>query len=635
MNQRTLMSGLGLVVALVLLFFVNLVSDRVFASARLDLTEHKLYTLSEGAGKILDELTTDITLEFYYSKELATEAPGLPEFAKRIREMLEEFEAEANGKLTVREVNPKAFSVEEDRAASYGLVSYPVGPARDQLFLGLVGTNEVDDVVTIPFFQFNREDYLEYDIAKLVSDLENVNDPKVIGIVSSLPIQGTPDFSNPQAPRPAQPWFVVEQLQSSFETRFLAPADLTDVDDDIAVLLVVHPKDLPDAALYAIDQYVLGGGRAMMFVDPHCQFDPAAANSQMGQPANVASDGGPLLAAWGLELVEGKLVGDKNSATLMQRNQPEFLPFLTLREDRMSSDDITTADLKLVTLFCAGRLKAIEGATTTAQPLFTSTSESQEIDAFMLQFGGDPAMLLDNFVSADVEMNLGMRVNGQASSAFPDGRPSPPEDPADDSAEEAEEEPDAPDPEHMASGDINVMVVADVDMLADQLWVQIQNFMGVRIPQVLADNGQFVLNSVENMTGSTELISLRTRSGYNRPFLKKQELEEAANTAFRAKEQELESELAETERRINELMTDDQVQGGVAILSTEQQEELERFRERKLEIRSELREVKLQLNEDIDALGGFLKFVNVLLVPLIVIVLALILLLTQSARRTA
>ena len=644
MKNRTFAGALGLVLAFLLLFLVNFVVGR-FQLGRIDLTANKLFTLSDGTAAILDGLDQKVTLRFYYSKKLAAEIPGLPEYAKRIRELLEEYEAEAGGRLELEVIDPVPFSEAEDRAVSYGLQGAPINQAGDRLYFGLVGTNEVDDEQSIPFFEFGRESRLEYDISELVSNLATL-DKKVVGVLSSLPVQGVPDFSNPQAPRPGQPWFVIEQLQSSFETKFLTAEGLEEIEDGISVLLLIHPKNFSDQALYAIDQYVLGGGKAIVFVDPHCQFDEAG-GGMPGQPQqSQSSDAGPLLGAWGVELVAGKIVGDRASATTMQRGQPPFLPYLSLHNERMSSDDVTTADLNIMALYCAGRLKPVVGATTTVQPLFSTSKESQEIDTFqmqMLQMGRGPSMFLDNFVPSNTEMHLAVRVSGEASSAYPDGKPEVPADSESLDFEDPDsEDPDAGDEprdagestEHLATGDVNVIVVGDADMLADALWVQMRQFLNMRVPSVHAENGQFVLNAVENMSGSSELISLRTRGGSQRPFTKKIELEERAGDAFRAKEQELEAELRDTEQQINDLQQEKDGASAM-ILSPEQQQAIAKFEERRLEIRKELREVRHQLRKDIESLGAWLKFMNILLVPGLIIAGAVVIWIQNTLRRAA
>ena len=639
--MRKLVSSTGLLIGLVLFAVVNLFAESTLRSGRIDLTENNLFTLSEGTKKIVSGLDQKIRLRFYFSEKLATEYPGLSDYGKRVREMLEEYEAHSKGKLELFVYEPEAFSEEEDEAMAYGLKAPPVNAAGDKLFFGLVGTNSVDDVELVPFFDPQREEFLEYDVSELVSNLSRY-EKKVVGVLSSLPISGGMSMPG-QPPQPG--WFVMEQLERSFEMRQLDPGSTTEIPEEVGVLLIVHPKGFAPELLYAIDQFVMAGGKVVAFVDPLCENDqstPPGGNPMMAQRN---SDLGPLMASWGLELVDRKLAGDRELAMMVNGPQGpvEYVIYLELRDEAMSSEDVVTGDLQLVRLTSSGVLQPVADATTTLEPLLQTSSESQQIDSMNVQFGPDPERLLNEFLPSGAPMTLAARVSGPAKSAYPEGNPSQPadeegEEPEDgeepDETEEGEESADEEASSHLAesNGPIQVIVAADADMLSDAVWVQIANFLGTRMGSPTADNGSFLINAIENLTGNADLISLRSRGSFSRPFTRKRELARQADERFRAKEQELEARLQETEREINELQQQKDA-GSVMILSPEQQDALERFEEDRLQVRKELRKVRHDLRKDIESLGMRLKFANIGLVPLLIAVAGLALTVVQSTRR--
>jgi ABC-type uncharacterized transport system involved in gliding motility auxiliary subunit len=396
---------------------------------------------------------------------------------------------------------------------------------------------------------------------------------------------------------------------------------------------VVHPQGIAPKTLFAIDQFVLRGGKVLAFVDPHCEVqevkqDPQ--NPMASMMANRSSDLGPLLAAWGLEMSADELAGDRDSALRVGYGaQPvEYLVWLGLRKATggLDGDDFVTSQLDTVNVASAGILKKKDGATTEITPLMQTSSSSMRVPKTSVQFGPDPGRLLESFVSADEKMTIAARVNGPAKTAYPDGEPKEaPSDgsvPAETAADSLKE----------SQGPINVIVVADADLLHDQFWTRVQNFFGQRLALPTASNGDFVVNALDNLSGSNDLISLRSRGRFSRPFDKVAEIRRDAETRFRQKEKELEDKLADTERKISELQSNKEGTSAM-ILSPEQQAEIERFREERLKTRKELRKVKHELQKDIEGLGTKLKFVNVGLMPFVIILSALGLAAFRSSRR--
>ncbi len=631
--KRTLLSTTGLVIGLVLFAIVNLFAQTAIRTGRVDLTESGLFTLSDGTKKLLSKLDQKIRLRYYFSKETVASNPEIApiiDYAKRVQELLEEYVVHGGGNVTLEVIDPAPFSEEEDDAVGYGLSNPPINQAGDRVLFGLVATNSVDDQRSIPFFNQNREEFLEYDVSELVSDLSHIEKP-VVGILAGLPVNG--QFVSPnQPPQPA--WFAIEQLQQGFETRELPPESTTEIPADVKILVVIHPKGFSQELLYAIDQFVLKGGKLIAFVDPFCFFDQSAPPGSNPMMAQKDSNLKPLFDAWGVDLVERKLAGDRTSALRIE--QSDLLVYLGLRNDCLSEKDVVTGDLSYIQLLMPGILKKKDGATTSFEPLLQTTEESQEVDAMAVQFMDlrDPKELLNNFVSGHQRLVVAARVSGPAKTAFPAGKPAsaePPvpdeEDPA--AAEDAEKdaaEGESTTPAEVApvteSEGIQVILVADADMLNDQLWVQKQQFIGQTIAMPHADNGAFLRNAVENLTGDADLISLRSRGRSLRPFLRKEELARIADENYRAKEEALQARLTETERQLSELQQK-KSDAEMLILTPEQEETIKQFENDRMEVRKELRKVKHDLRKDIDALGGTLKFVNIGLVPLLITVLGL------------
>ncbi|MFN0242865.1 MAG: Gldg family protein [Planctomycetota bacterium] len=632
--MKNLLSTTGLVVALVLFVAFNVFANVGLKSARLDLTENKLYTLSDGTKNILANLNEPIRLRFYFSKKLASDAGGVMSFAQRVQELLEEYVANSRGKLTLEVADPEPFSEEEDRAVGYGLQGVPASASGELLYFGLAATNTTDQEEIIPFFQESREESLEYDITKVVYNLSN---PKkaVVGLLTSLPMEGNPmaRFQNPGAP-PQDSWFIVEQLNQMFEVRSV-PLSAEQIPEDIGVLMVVHPQGVSPQTLFAIDQFVLRGGKLLAFIDPYCdvqqvQSDPQ--NPMSAMMANRASDLGPLLAAWGLEMPADVLAGDLDSAARVgYQNKPvDYIVWLQLarEKDTLSKDDFVTAQLKSMLLATPGVLSKTEGATTTVVPLLTTSPNAMRVPKSSIQFSPDPTALLERFVSGNEKLMVAARVSGPAKTAYPDGKP------ATESASDGSvpTEPEAPVLKE-SQGPINVIVVADADMLEDRFWTRVQNFFGQRVAMPTSANADFAINALDNLSGSNDLISLRSRGRFNRPFDKVVEIRRQAETSFHQREKELEDKLRDTEAKITELQTQKESASSM-IISPEQQRAIERFRDEKLKTRQELRKVQRDMKKDIESLDTRLKMANILLVPALVVLYAVGAAFARSQRKS-
>ncbi|HJR71289.1 MAG TPA: Gldg family protein [Gammaproteobacteria bacterium] len=584
---------------------------------RLDLTENNLYTLGEGTRAVLRDIDEPINLYLFFSNEATETLPTLRSYATRVREMLEEFAAYApDGKLVLNVVDPLPFSEEEDRAEQLGLQGANVGPNGEAVYFGLAGTNSVGTTDRIPFFDPDprKEALLEYDLARLVYKLATTDKP-VVGLLTSAPVTGS---FNPQTQQPTQAWVSVEQAQQLLDVRTLPPSVLK-VDDDVDVLWIVHPQALDDTTLYAIDQFVMRGGRALIFVDPNAEAVGGADPTGLGFPAGSSSTLEPLLTAWGVTFDTASIVADNRYAlSIGSRFQTtRHIGLLGLDAEAMSQNDPITTGLNLVNVGLAGHFELAEGATATLTPLLRSSVESQVTPGDRFQFLPDPEELLNGFSPDGKQYVLAARLEGPLKSAFPDGAPT---------NEDREAPVDAAlGAAHLASTEnANLVLVGDVDILSDRLWVQAQNFLGQRLLQAFANNGDFVVNALDNLSGSTALIGLRSRATYTRPFTTVEELRRRADLEFRATEDRLEAELTQTEQRLGELQAARNDGGSSLIMSPEQQAEIQRFLDEQVRIRQELRAVRRNLDADIDRLGTWLKVINIVLVPVLLTIAVLV-----------
>ncbi len=617
------LTSLGLLVGLILLFAINILSNESLTSARVDLTEGRIYTLSEGTQNVLSKIQEPITLRLYLSKRLATRLPEFSSYAVRVEDLLREYQREAGGNIRLQIIDPEPFSGEEDRAVGYGLRAAPVNNREDMFFFGLVGTNSVDDEEVIPFFTREREEFLEYDVTKLVHNLIEVKQP-VVGLLSSLPVEG-------QGPRAAlrglsaPPWMVVEQMRQLFEVRSLEPS-LDAVPEDTDVLVLVHPKNLSDRTLYAIDQFVLRGGRVLAFVDANAEAEQGMNVGGLMMPARSRrSELDRLLETWGVVLEKDKIIGDLELAARVRMEREgrevtfEYPVWLTVQPGQMNQEDIVTRQLGNLSLGTPGSLVPAKGAATTFASLIETTSGAAVFSPDKVALSEDPQNLLRTYRPEDRTFTLAARISGNIKSAFPDGRPKDQTADKESSEKNTGDERSGPERPHLAESEeaINIIVVADTDLLQDQFWVSVQDFLGTRIAVPTAANGSFVINAVDNLAGSGDLISVRNRGSFVRPFERISELREQAELRFRQKEQELIERLENTERKLIELEESRQGDDGM-ILTPAQQQELMEFRQERLRIRKDLRDVRHRLRREIESLQDWLKFINIALVPIFV-----------------
>ncbi|MGH8286607.1 MAG: Gldg family protein [Steroidobacteraceae bacterium] len=626
MTKRSALGG-GALLALAALFIgLTILFGHVLRGWRIDLTENNLYTAAPGTERILRNLGEPVNLYFFFTPEAAAQLPQLRTYGHRVQEFLEELAARSGGKLRLNVIDPEPFSENEDHASELGVRPVPFGASGSSLYFGLAGTNSTDGRAVIEFFDPGKEEFLEYDVVKLVYQLGNPKKP-VIGWLSSLPMSAGFD---PMSGQMREPWVVASQAEQLFTVRPLATT-LTKVDADVDVLVIVHPKELPPAAQFAIDQYALRGGRVLVFVDPLAEQDQTGAdpgNPMAAMTADRSSQLGTLFRAWGVEFDPRQVIGDLDYALTVTMRQGEapvrHLGILGLTDSAFSGKDVTTAGLSSINLATTGAVSQAKQPPSKLkfEPLLQSSTQAAPVPVERFAMLFDPQTLRDGFKPTGERYTFAARVTGEVQSAFPNG---PPEGVT----------PAAGEPPLKASvKPLNLIVVADTDVLADYLWVRQQNFFGQRLAQAWANNGDFALNALDNLAGSTDLISVRGRAAFTRPFDRVDDLRIKAEDRFRAKEQELEAELRATEEKLTQLESGRNDQSAL-ILTPEQQGELERFQQQKLRIRKDLRDVRLGLEQDIRRLGNTVKVLNIVIVPLIFAVFALLGAVWRKRRRTA
>ena len=644
--DRRLLTIIGIALGVVLLLAVNIASHRLFSGTRLDLTENKLYTLSEGTLNILAKLDEPIQLRLFLSREQASRLPGLSGYTQRVAELVRQYEREAGGKIRLSLIDPEPFSEDEDRAVAYGLRGVSIDEGEGAFYFGLVGTSSTDDQEVIPFFSPNREKFLEHDVTKLIYQLSNPKQ-KVLGLMSSLPIDGGPAAMPGQ---PSRSWVIADQLRQLFEIRDV-PIDTKEIPKDVDILMIVHPKALSQSSLYAIDQFILAGGRAVVYVDANAETE----SSRQGAIAGLApssSDLNKLFEQWGIELIKGKVVADIRFAERVRYNRDsrsmttEYPVWINLPPDQFSQDDIVTSKLGNLFFATPGAIKKREkdGSNIKMTPLVETSSDAMLVDVALLRFLQDPTILIKQYKTGGKKLVLAARLSGKVNSAFPDGPPQE-EEPAegkgvaeDGNKDNAEDKEQGAKSEHVhlkeSKDAVNLIVVADVDMLNERYWAQTQNFLGTRIVIPSAANGNFVINAVESLVGSNDLISVRSRGEYQRPFTRVAVIQQDAELKFRQKEQELVNRLNDAEQKLLELEKNKQ-SDDAPVLSLQQRKEIEKFTNEKLRIRKELRQVRHQLHKDIERLESWTKFINIAFMPLVIGIGGLMLGFRRARRRRA
>ena len=631
MRRRLWASIIGVIAVAAIVIGINMFADARLANLRIDLTQNHIYTLSAGTRQILSNLKEPITLRLFYSRRLGSTVSIYGTYADHVREMLGEYAAVSGGRIKLEYYDPEPFSDTEDRAMAYGLQGVPVDQGGVQVYFGLAGSNLEDDERTIAFFQPERERFLEYDLTKLVYDLSNPKRP-VIGVMSSLPLDGDPRMMMmTRGQSGGQPYASTTLLRQTNQVKTVN-TDAQVIDPDIQVLLVAEAQNLSDATLYAIDQFVMRGGRLMAMVDPWSEAMAATPSPTGMPPTDTGSNLKKLFDAWGIEFDPTKVVGDLTGAWRVRANADErvqavnYVAWFNIR-DGINHDDPATVDLQQVAVASSGSLAKAANASIEFTPLLSSSAQSGPLSVDQIKMP-DPSKILANFKPEGGPRVIAARIHGVLKSAFT----GPPE-----LAKDQKRPENFPAYKAQTDGSANLVVVADSDILADRFWVRVTDFFGQQTAMPFSDNGPFVANLIGTLAGDDALIGLRSRGDTNHPFILINQMQSEAEAKFRQTEQALQKHLDDTEKQLRTLRqgsSGGRDQTGVeAVITPDQRAAIDAARKDIVDTRQQLRAVQYDLNRDISSLETMLRVFNIVLVPALLAILAVVLGLVRRSRR--
>jgi len=577
---------------------------------RVDLTEEKLYTLSDGSRNLLGKLDQPVTLKLFFNSSNPRVPSNLRTYAKQVEDLLTEYRIAGNGNIIIEKVDPKPDSDEEEWARKYGIAGAAVEVLGQPLYFGLVAVAGSAEAV-MPALDPRLQQMLEFNVSRMINQVTNPK-KKVIGVISSLPVLGgMPPSMMPGMPmmqRPTPAWIAFQEIQRDADVRQLDNPE-AGIDKDIDVLVVIHPKDLSPLAQFAIDQHILRGGRALIFVDPISVADQEGGGnaSPYGMPS-LESDLSTLFKAWGIGYSPAQVLADYSAATPMQtpeggiENNPVVV---TYGQNNLGKETIMTAGLQTLRGAFAGILQDKTGGKLKVTPLITASAQSGSVGAMAVRGGG--RAIREGFAAVPEPQHLAIQVAGNFQTAFPEGRPA---------AAEGEEAP-ATNAAPLTAGESTVVIVSDVDILFDPICVESMRTIFGAVNRPLNDNLSFFANVIDTLSGGSDLISIRSRSGYNRPFTRVDKIEAKAVNRWREEEAKLETSLREARQQL------EQLQAGKAddkrtILSDSQIAAIEKFQQREFEINKQLKEVRKNLRSDIETLGIKVKTINIALMPLLV-----------------
>ena len=638
MNINFLFSRIGLLIISVALVIGVLVISSL-PSVRIDLTQDDLYSLSPGTKNIVSDLQGPLEIMFFYSESATEDTPQIRTYANRVQELLREIIIASNNRISLSVIDPQPFSEEEDLATQFGIQAVPISQGTPGIYFGLVVAQPEDRennpqgraAETLPLIRPELEQFLEYEFMKLITKV-NEPDLQVVGLLTELDIDGGFD---PVAGQATAQWMIMDIIRQLYAVQRVDNTTV-EIDEEIDILMIVHPQGLSERMLYAVDQFVMRGGKTMVFLDPNA--DSMVSRTQQGNliPAGMSSELPGLLEAWGIEFPGDKVLTDNELALRVSMGQGQrpiaHLGMLGAQRNFLTQSDSVTSRLETINMSSPGVIRQAAGAKTLFEALIVSSSDSMLMDARLLEDVTDPSILFDEFVSEGISHTIAARISGVIETAFPDGRPIV-EVEALDEEDPIEEESVS---EHLSSSnnEVNILVFADTDMLSDRMWVQVGQFMGQRIPRPFSNNGDMVINALDNLGGGADLSSIRGRGTYSRPFTRVIQLQRQADDRLRVEEAELLDRLAEAEASLAELNQDENGEL-VGQVTPEIQAEVDRFNEQMLETRRSLREVQYQLTEDIEQLGANLKLINTALIPVLLSLLALLLSYLRAQRRKA
>ena len=591
-----------------LFLFFNIIMFKILINKKIDLTTDKLYTVSENTKSIIKNLSEPINIKLFFSNSLSKELSQIRDYEKRVRELLMSYKKISNKNITIEIIDPRPFTDQEDLANVYGIQGLQLNEEGERFYFGAVFSNSVDDTTVIPFFELDREQFLEYDLTKTIYNLANTTKPN-IGLISGLPLVGRVNNSQGNA-QYERPFFIYQTLSEFFNVIDLS-LEVSEIPQNVDQLLIVHPKNLSDVTLYAIDQFVMTGKGVTIFTDPFSEFDNNLSKPESEKDFSN-SNLSRLFTSWGFDMKPGMVIGDivnGRKVSLGPSNDQKIVTYvlwLAIQQNLLSNTDIITSNLDYIFLKSAGSIENLNtNSSLVIEPLIRTSKESMLIERYKMQFRADPEQLLKDFESQDKSYIIGARIKGELDSAF---------------TMEDIKKIELDTKQHINNiKDANIILFADTDLLSDNTWISEQDMFGRNSITPIADNGRMVVNSIESMSGGRNLIGLRGRGSSNRPFLVIEDLQKKAELSFREKQISLQNELQGTEDKLKEIQSNQL--GSSESKTSEQNKAIEEFQRKILSIRKQLRDVQRQLNADIERLENNIKILNIWTMPLIVIIL--------------
>ena len=591
-----------------LFLFFNIIIFKILVNKKIDLTTDKLYTVSENTKSIIKNLSEPINIKLFFSNSLSKELSQIRDYEKRVRELLMSYKKISNKNITIEIIDPRPFTDQEDLANVYGIQGLQLNEEGERFYFGAVFSNSVDDTTVIPFFELDREQFLEYDLTKTIYNLANTTKPN-IGLISGLPLVGRVNNSQGNA-QYERPFFIYQTLSEFFNVIDLS-LEVSEIPENINQLLIVHPKNLSDVTLYAIDQFVMTGKGVTIFTDPFSEFDNNLSKPESEKDFSN-SNLSRLFKSWGFDMKPGMVIGDivnGRKVSLGPSNDQKIITYvlwLAIQQNLLSNTDIITSNLDYIFLKSAGSIENLNtNSSLVIEPLISTSKESMLIERYKMQFRADPEQLLKDFESQDKSYIIGARIKGELDSAF---------------TMEDIKKIELDTKQHINNiKDANIILFADTDLLSDNTWISEQDMFGRNSITPIADNGRMVVNSIESMSGGRNLIGLRGRGSSNRPFLVIEDLQKKAELSFREKQISLQNELQGTEDKLKEIQSNQL--NSSENKTSEQNKAIEEFQSKILSIRKQLRDVQRQLNADIERLENNIKVLNIWTMPLIVIIL--------------
>lgn len=600
----------GLVLAGTVFVCVNIFSSEALNGVRVDLTERSLFTISDSTKTVIASIDEPILLRLFFSKGVGEVNPDLATHFDRVHGLLKQYVALSNGKIRLELHQPSPYSTDEDRALAYGLRGVATSAAGDPGYFGLAGLNSTDDQAVIPFFALERESFLEFDLTKVVYTLVNPV-KKVVGVISTLPVHGRHAPPYGTTPR----WPIMGQLDPLFDIRALN-AEVRDIPPDVDLLMLVQPTRLTKATLYAIEQFVMRGGRALIFVDPYAEAQSITARSgrELGRD-NINL----LLGNWGVAMVPDKIAADVDAARRI--NMPidgrlqvlDYVVWLSLQPKHFNRRDIVTAEMSRINVATPGILEPTRLPKTEVTPLMTTGNKTMRIDvAQVAKPDPDAIGMFRDFKSANESHMIAARLTGDVKSAFSDGPPL--------NASRALST------SHLARSEkpIDVIVVADADMLHEKFWADIRIEGDQQVPTPFANNADFVVNALDTLAGGEELVGLRARRESSRPFTYVDNIRREAERRYRSKERALIDRINNTQIEVDALVARESAAADADVLSSTERSRIDQLRREIVTMRQELRQVQRALREDIERLDATLKFLNIGAIPIALAILSLL-----------